>query len=98
MSAGFLSQPADGFAVHLRQPRRLPNAASFIEVFQDRQTGLGSKLRPEQAGATAFAEAFSAGFATEQSSAIPAVVGTNIKIAGVAFAVKTADGIQTTEA
>jgi hypothetical protein len=40
MSAGFLSQPADGFAVHLRQPRRLPNAASFIEVFQDRQAQL----------------------------------------------------------
>jgi hypothetical protein len=98
VSAGFLSQPADGFAVHLRQSRRLPNATSFIEVFQNRQNRLSGKPGSEQSGAAAFAEAFAADFATEQSPLIVAVAIADVKVAGITLAVETAEGIQTTEA
>jgi hypothetical protein len=47
VSAGLLSQPAYRFAIHLRQPRRLPHAASFMEMFQNRQTLLLGQLRAE---------------------------------------------------
>ena len=98
VSAGFVSQPANGFAVHLRQPRRLSNAAPFAEVFQNRQSRFSRKPGAEQCGAAAFAEALLAGFAAEQSPVILAIAITHVEIAGIAFAVKTADGIQTTEA
>jgi hypothetical protein len=97
VSAGFLSEPADGFAVHLRQPRRLSNAATFAEVFQNRQSRFNWKPGAKQRGAAAFAEALLADLAAEQSPVILAIAITHVEIVGIAFAVQMTDRIQTTE-
>jgi len=98
VSARFFSQPADRFAVHLRQPRRLPHAASFIQMLQNRQRGRRRKLRAKQHRAFSFAEALATGFAAQKPRLALAVAIADIQIAGVAFAVKLTGRVQTTEA
>ena len=98
MSTGFLSQSADSFAVHPRQPRRLAHATALAEMCQNREAGLLRQLGAEQRRAFSFAEALPADVATEQSLTILAVMSTNIEIAGIALATHPAAGVQTTEA
>ena len=99
---GVLSGPeavaGNGLAIDLAEPPGLVDAATVVDMFQDRGVGFGVESAVKERGAFAFREASFAGAAPQEAGLLGTVVAGDVEVSGPPLLVMGAVGIEAEEA